>query len=664
MDPQIKVLEFGPFRLDPVRRLLWRGSELIPLKSKTFQTLLVLVENQGRMMSKDELMKLVWPDAIVEENTLNKNISSLRRALGETAGENRYIVTVPGKGYSFVAGVRQVNNGDDLEDVVIATHTVARVITSEEVTEAGTPGSPQVTEATSVHLLPAQSAAVSSIKKYRWALVGALVICVAAAGILLYVRGSRKKPTPAPPVNSIAILPLKTLGMTDADSYMGLGVADGLITKLSTLRQVQVRPTSAIIRFTNTSQDSVTAARELNVSAVLEGNIQRIGDRVRVTVQLVSASDGTPLWAGKFDEKFTDMFAVEDAISDQIATSLTLNLSGAERQQLAKHYTEDSEAFQLYLKGRYHWSKRTPDEIKKAIELFQQAVNKDPRFALAYAGLGDSYAISSSGLPPQERFPLARAAALKALELDESLAEAHTSLALVQYKYDWNWSAAESSFRRALDINPHYETARHWYGEMLGLMGRFDEGLGELRSAQEMDPLSAITRADTCTTLYRAHRYDDAVRECRAAVEMDPNFWIPHWFLSWTYELKGMKDEAVAEDLEMRKLRGMPAETLSQLKAVYASSGWTGYWRKTLELMTTESQPNYTQPFYIAKIYFRLGDREQTFAWLEKSFAAHDDGPVQLNSEPLLDPLRADARFTELVKRVGVNGDQTQLSGR
>src|SRR5262252_1373670 len=248
------LLEFGPFRLDPVRRLLWRDSELIPLKSKAFQTLLVLLENQGRVMDKDELMKLVWPDAIVEENTLNKNISALRRALGESAGENRYIVTVPGKGYSFVAGVREISNGEATEDLVVATHTVSRVITSEEVTET-TPPFPS-TEVTEARMLPASRIS----RRYRWAVAGGLVIFVAALGIFLYVRRSPEKFAPGPPVNSIAVLPLKTLGMVDADTYLGLGVADRLITKLSSLRQIQVRPTSAIIRFANSNQDSVTAA--------------------------------------------------------------------------------------------------------------------------------------------------------------------------------------------------------------------------------------------------------------------------------------------------------------------------------------------------------------------------------------------------------------------
>ncbi|MFN2578640.1 MAG: winged helix-turn-helix domain-containing tetratricopeptide repeat protein [Pyrinomonadaceae bacterium] len=562
--PQSRLLEFGPFRLDPVRRLLWRESEAIPLKSKAFQTLLVLVENQGKVLEKDELMKSVWPDAIVEENTLNKNISSLRHALGESAGENRYIVTVPGRGYSFVAGVREIN--DAPENLLVATHTVSRIITHEKVTTEPMQTAALVTEASTPRPLPDAGGLVSAIQRHRRAAGVAVLVLLAAVGTVLYLRYGRNKSGFEPPLNSIAVLPLKQLGSGDTDAYLGLGMTDGLITKLGSLRQIQVRPTSAIIKYGNSNQDSVAAARELNVGAALEGSIQRAGDRVRVTVQLVSARDGTQLWAGKFDEKFTDIFSVEDAISDQLATALTLNLTGTERQNLAKHYTEDSEAFQLYLKGRYYWSKRTPDQIKKGIEFFEQAVKKDPKFALAYAGLADSYAISSSGLPPEKRFPLAKAAALKALELDDSLAEAHTSLALVQYKFDWDWAASEASFKRALDINPHYETARHWYGEMLALMGRFDEGLAELRRAQEMDPSSVATKADTGATLYRARRYDEAIGECRNAIEMDPNLWIPHRFLSWAYEQKGMQDQAVAEDLQMRNLTGTPAETVASSK--------------------------------------------------------------------------------------------------
>ena len=434
------LYRFGPFELDAAKRLLLREGEPVPLTPKVFDTLLVLVENSGQVLEKDELMKKLWPDAVVEENNLNQCISTLRKALQESAGEHRYIVTIPGRGYQFVASV-----------------------TEPPVDEAG-PTAP------------------SGVVDHRWRLTrNAWIVSVLAAASVMVMGYLWRAVWPGRTarearVRSIAVLPFKSLGLLEGDEYLGLGLADALITRLGNVPGTLVRPTSSVVRYTDPSLDPVAAGRQLKVDSVLDGKIQRSGDRIRLTVQLLRVDDGAPLWADRFDESFTDIFSVQDSISEQVTRALLLRLTAPEKQRVTRRYTANAEAYRAYLKGRYYWSKSTPEGLDKAIEAFQQAIEIDPNYALAYAGLADCYVFGSGlGRPLRERVPKARAAIEKALKIDDGLAEAYAPQAYIKLSYDWDWEGAERDFKRAIDLNPSYATARQWYAECLSFQGRSED---------------------------------------------------------------------------------------------------------------------------------------------------------------------------------------------
>ncbi|MGH9847774.1 MAG: winged helix-turn-helix domain-containing tetratricopeptide repeat protein, partial [Blastocatellia bacterium] len=524
--------EFGPFRLDAAERLLLRDGEPMLLPPKAFDTLLVLVANCGHILKKDDLMKAVWPETLVEENNLSQYISALRKALGDDPNGHRYIETVSKLGYRFVARVRAEREGEQQR-------------------------APE---------------------------------CARSEGA---------------PVRSIAVLPFKYLGGEGGDEYLGLGIADAIITRLSNLRQIVVRPTSSVRRYASAAQDPLVAGRELRVEAVLEGNIQRAGNRIRATVQLVSVRDEAPLWAEKFDVEFKDIFTVEDATSEQVARALILKLTREERELLAKRYTADSEAYQLYLKGRYNWNKRSRGGLRTAGAYFQQAIDKDPGYALAYAGLADCYNLHSyyGELSPRESFPKAKAASIKALELDEGLAEAHTSLAFVRAWYDWDWPSAESEFQRALELNPNYATAHHWYALFLMAMERAGEALEEIRRAQEIDPLSLPINRDVGLVYYRARHGDRAIEQYLKTIELDPGFWSAHQHLGWAYEQKAMYEEAIAELNQAIAAAGDRTRIWAELGHVYAVSGRREEAEKVLGELQERAAQGYVSPYEIALIY-------------------------------------------------------------
>src|SRR5688500_3513645 len=449
-----KILyEFGPFRLDPAEHILLREGLAVSLRPKEFAVLLALVEHHGRLMTKEDLLQEVWPGQFVEEGNLNRHISSLRRVLGESSDAPQYVETVPKVGYRFVAPVREIRDGS--ADMVIERHTIARIVTEEEEEEAN--GREVIEPASEPKAL--LTTGEKNNRRRRLALAASLVILIGLTLAFTYAWTSRKsqETKTAATVTSLAVLPFKPIGAGDEDDYLGLGMADALITKLSNIQKINIRPTSAVRKYDAPNQDPVAAGRELGVEAVIEGSVQRVGGRIRVTVQLVSVKDRTPLWAEKFDEQFTDIFAVQDRISEQVARALTLTLSSTEKKLLTKHFTENSDAYQLYLKGRYFWNKRTVEGLNKGINYFNEAVEKDPSYALAYVGLADSYGLLSDygGLQPNEACPQAKKAAMQALALDERLAEAPAALSLIKPSYDWDWPGAEREYRRAIQLKPN-----------------------------------------------------------------------------------------------------------------------------------------------------------------------------------------------------------------
>lgn len=660
--PEKRVFEFGPFRLDPAEHVLLRDGEAVPLRPKEFDVLLALVGNHRHVLTKEELLEAVWPNQFIEEGNLNRQISTLRRVLGDTSDEPQYVQTVPKVGYRFVASVREivardavvVELRDQSSDLVIERHTVARIVTEEDEAKDVRDLEP-VFEPAALLTTGKKERRISRTQRLALSIAGVLLVSLTLA--LVYSRNLRKprETNAAPLVRSLAVLPFKPIGTADDDEYLGLGMADALITKLSGIREINTRPTSAVRKYGAKDQDPVAAGRELGVEAVIEGSVQRLGDQVRVTVQLISVRDRAPVWAEKFDEPYTNIFAVQDRISEQVAQALRVSVSSAEKELLTKHYTENSEAYQLYLKGRYFWNKRTGDGLKKGISYFNEAVEKDPSYALAYAGLADSYSLLSdyNELPPKQAYPQARKAVMRALELDEQLAEGHATLAFINTTYDWDWLGAEREYRRAIELNPNYETAHQWYAEYLSGMGRHEEALAEIRRAKEINPVSLIINAVEAWILYHARQYDAAIAQGQKVVEMDPNFAEVYEYLKRSYDQKGMFKEAISARQMRRRLGGFDAEMTPALREAATATSARVYWQKRLEQEMEESKRELNTAFDMAEIYAQLGEKDRALTWLVKAYEERYFMMMYLKVAPNLDPLRSDPRFADLLRRVG-----------
>ncbi|MFN0112307.1 MAG: winged helix-turn-helix domain-containing protein [Blastocatellia bacterium] len=584
--------EFGPFRLDPRKRLLWRNGEVVALKSKVFETLLVLVQNHERVLNRDELMRRLWPDAVVEENSLDKNISALRKLLGESASERCYIATVPGRGYNFVAGVRE---------------------------------------------LPAKAAEGDE----RTVLYSA------------QVAAQRQEEAEKPATHSIAVLPFRWIGAESGDDYLGLGIADALIMRLSRLRQMIVRPTSSIVRYTSPGQDVTTVGRELRVATALEGSIRRAGERIRVSAQLVSVTEGRALWGGQFDEKLTDIFAVEDSVSTQIAAALALELTDGERKQLHQQYTANPEAYQFFLQGRCYFN-QLPQQVEKSICCFKRAIKLDPNFALAQVELAMCYCFCGifELAPPIECYPLAQTAVARALETDKLLAEAYVALGRIKHEYERDWTGADKAFRQAIELNPNLAVARVWYALFLSMQGR-EGALAEVTRAEMLDPTSLFSPSIKGVILFSERRYEEAISLLRRTLEIDPTYYVARWFLGMTYEQLGAYDEAIAIHVQTRAMSALP-QAISNLGRCYALAGRRADAERMLTELQTLASRQYVSPYAFAFIHSALGENDLAFEWFEGAYYGHDPKLFNLKVNPQWDCLRGDPRFADLLRRMGM----------
>ncbi|HKO98917.1 MAG TPA: winged helix-turn-helix domain-containing protein [Pyrinomonadaceae bacterium] len=641
MSEQIRdFYEFQPFTIDASKRLLLREGEPVPLKPKVFDTLLVLVENRDRVVDKEELMQLIWPDVAVEENNLTQNISAIRKSLNDRQNEHRYVLTVPGRGYRFVADVRKTSNITEVQ----AAPAMSRPEGSLE---------PQV---------PAPQSAPA--RRYWWLAGVMLAFILGVVGLFVAYPRMRNPVLNAPAaadsgtgkrITSIAVLPFKPLGAEATNEYDGPGMADALITKLSNSRQLTVRSTSVVLRYDNPNQDSLAAGRELGVDSVLEGKIQRSGNHVRVTVQLVRVSDGASLWAQTFDEDFTDIFRVQDSISEQVVKALTVELSREERNRMLKRYTESPEAYEAYLKGRYFLDKRTTDSVTKARDYFQVAINRDQNYALAYSGLADCYQrFAQFGIGrPEEVIPKATNAATTALRLDDSLAEAHATLGIINFRYLRNLAAAEAEFKRALDLDPRYALARVWYGLQLMAINRFKEADVEMQQAIELEPLSITINNALGDYYIQTRQYDRAIEQYRKTLELDPGFLTSRVGIGRAYEQKKMYREALEQFEEVKK-RSNSKVLPGHAGYTYAVSGRKDESRKLLNGLLEEARQGNGNPYIVAVVYAGLGEKDQAFEWLEKAFADYSLLPGPLRFDPRLDSLRDDPRYKDLLRRSGL----------
>ncbi|HXU40043.1 MAG TPA: tetratricopeptide repeat protein [Blastocatellia bacterium] len=619
-DESRQYYEFGRFRVDTAQRLLLRDQEIVALTPKVFEMLLTLVESSGEVVSKDSLMKKVWPDTFVEEGNLTQSISLLRKALGEGQNGHTYIETVARRGYRFAAPVQAVWDRGVGVGVV---ESVNAAVNTKVATRAGN----------------------AFRGRGRMWLGMLLVLALAAAGFIYFVRGNKVAET-SNVIESIAILPFVNESSDSDAEYLSDEVTDSLINNLSQLPKLRVVPRSVTLSYKGHESDPRKIARDLNVRAVLTGRVHRRGDTLSIQVDLIDVANVSQMWGQHYDRKVSDLLLVQEDISRDIFENLRLKLSVEEQKQL--------EAYSLYLKGRNYWSKRTEEGLLQGIEYFRKAIEADQNYAPAYAGLADCYnMLVVYGInQPSEAFPKAKEAATKALSIDSSLAEARTSLAFIKHRWDWAREDAEKEFQLAIKSKPTYAPAHQWYSSYLVAMGRFDEAIAEARRAQELEPLSFISNSHIGWILYFAGRYDEAIEHCKKLLDVDPNFFPARRYLGLVYEQKGMYKEAITEFQQAAKLSGSPL-MMSLLAHAYAASGNRAEAERLLVELGRQKQ-RYVSPYTVATIYAGLGQKDQAFKWLDKAFEERDIWLMNLRVDPLFKPLRSDGRFTILLQRIGL----------
>jgi TolB-like protein/Tfp pilus assembly protein PilF len=493
-------------------------------------------------------------------------------------------------------------------------------------------------------------------------ITGALLLTIALVGVWFFFHRTDQGSNGLPlatifPGKSIAVLPFKPLVASSRDEVLEAGMADTLIAKLSSTREMIVPSLMAVRKYDDQQHDSIGTGRALRVNSVLEGSLQKAGDRIRVTARLIKTADGTSIWSGTFDEKFTDVFAVQDSIAQKVAAALAVPLNEEEQKRLTKRYTDNTDAYQFYLRGRFYWNKYTEEGFRKSIEYFKQATEKDPNYALAYAGLADTYSLLGdlSYGTPKETFEQARAYAEKAITLDDALGEAHLSLGIVKLFYDWDLIRAEKELQRAKELSPNNPQVYHFYSHYLELVGRLDEAIVESKRGVDLDPTNLILNNEYTWAYYLSHRFDEAILLYKKNLELDPNFYFSSYELVQSYEEKRMFNEALAEINRVKGLSGDWSYIVSELGCVYAATGNGTEATKIIEELKTRTAREYIDPVLIAYIYMLLGEKDEAFVWLERGFQEKAGLMPWLKVEPKVDPLRSDPRFIDLLRRMGLN---------
>ena len=629
-EPTPVAYEFDEWRVDVRRRLLLHDGQPVPLSPRALDTLLFLLEHHGHIVGKDELMQAVWPDTFVEENNLTQCISALRRVFGERRGDHRFIATVAGRGYQFVAEARAVSAA---MAPAVSPETVD--VPVETAVPAAAPGVRNGTRASRRAVLTAMA-----------------LVAVGAMGTLGLAVWSSPRPPGAP--SRIAVLPFKALVPEAADISLQLGMADTLIGKLGALDGLTVRPMSAVRQYAAADQDPLVAGRALGVDAVLDGQVQRWGDRMRVTARLLRVADERQLWAGQFDEAFTDIFAVQTSISEQVTRSLALTLTPDERTRLARSQTTDALAYQLYMKARVFSAQSNRASMDRAIALLEESIGRDPAYALAYAALAECYSRLpvTSDARPLEVFPRARQAAERALQLDARLADAHTTLGWTALWHDWDWKASEAQFRRALTLQADNASAHRGYGHLLSDLGRHAEALREGELALASDPVSPLGMTLQGHFLYQSRRYEEAADAVRQALDLWPDFWVA-WITLGKIELaRGHVDTALEHLEKAARFSGGSSEPSSLIAYAQAVAGKRDAAVRTLHDLETRARGEYVPAYYIALVHLGLGDRAATVLWLRRAQAERDAHLVFLGVDPKWDVLRHDGEFTRLIKEL------------
>lgn len=625
------IYEFGKFVLDPQEKTLFSEGHPLRLPAKEFETLLILVENNGRALTKEEMMAAIWRDAFVEEANLAKQISRLRKIFNSN-GE-KFIETLPKHGYRFNAPINQILQ--PAGETLLEKRTVKKLTFKvEEEFDEAPKDLPQ---------------AVEKSRSYVFYAVSIVAVAALTLGYWFWNAGARSEK-----IDSIAVLPLRSLNGEESDKALGLGMADALIMKLGSFRTVAVRPTSSVARFTEIDADALEIGRKLNVDAVLEGTIRQSDGRIRINVRLLKVENGEQLWAEKFDGEKSGVFDLEDRLSERTARALGLKLGIGENGHLTRRFTSNTEAFEDYLKGRYFWNKRTEDGFRQAIGFFNSAVRKDPNYALAFSGLADCYILLGvwGAETPKEVFPQAKRFAEKALAGDPNLAEALVSRAFVEWVYEWDFRGADADFSRAIELNPNYATARHWRAYFLASQRRFDEALDEIKKARELEgPLNNSVSTDVGEIYLWAGKYAESEAVLRDVLKIEPNYAVARHVLAINLLKQNRFQEAVKEAETAYGLESKPL-TLSVLAHAYAAAGEREKALKILGELSESAKRNYVSPFRMAVARTGLGETGAAIDELEKAFDERSDKMAILGVYPLLDRLRDNPRFIDLQRRI------------
>jgi TolB-like protein/DNA-binding winged helix-turn-helix (wHTH) protein/Tfp pilus assembly protein PilF len=638
--PAKQVYQFGPFHLDGAERLLLRDGVPVPLTSKVFDTLLALIENNGHLVGKNELMSRLWPDTFVEEATLARNISDLRKALGDGSNGEKYIETVPKSGYRFTASVTRL--WDEGVELVLERHTRSRIV-AEEGKEAAVNDEPLASGSAS-----SATRLTRRIVHHKLAIAALVFVIVALAGSAIYLFTRDDKT-----IDSVAVMPFANESGNPDMEYLADGLSESTISDLSQLPSLKVMSRNSVFRYKGQQIDPQAVGNKLGVKAVLAGRIMLRNDDLVISLELVDARDNRQIWGKQYTRKLSDILQLQADISRDVSAKLRLKLNGDERTLLTRHYTENNEAYELYLQGRFYLNQLTEAGFRKAVDYFNQAILKDRKYALAYAGLSDAYrGIGPYGAPSNERRLKAKEYALTALELDGDLAEARLSMAAIKYLYEWDWPGVEKEVRRALDLNPNLAQAHHQYGDYLATMGRMDEAISEFHRALELDPLSHPINCELGLIYYYAHQYDQAIAHARKTSEMDPQCVFEYLWIGRCLAQKDMSEEAIVELNKAINIPGArPLVALEQGYA-YAVSGNKAAARTILSYFKERVESEHIDPTYIAYVYAGLGEDAQALAWLERGCDDRSSEIPGLKIEPKLERLRSNPRFQDLLRRV------------
>jgi TolB-like protein/DNA-binding winged helix-turn-helix (wHTH) protein len=657
-----RSIRFGVFEADLEAGELRKHGLRLKLSEQPFQILAMLLARPGEVVSREQLRELLWPkDTFVDfDHGLNNAVMKLREALGDSSEHPRFIETLPRRGYRFIAPVE------------------SKVMPSTVLGAPQTVTPPQTLDATAAQLAPTQAVALESAaansalppallngQRNRHLALSRIVILVVAvlAGSALisgltvhYVHGVNAGKVKTNLSSSLVVLPLENLSGDKEQDYFADGMTDDLIANLAKIRSLRVISRSTAMAYKGTHKSLPQIANELNVDAVVEGTVMRVGNRVRITAELVQVSTDRHLWADTYESQIGDVLTLQNRVSSAIVDEIRINLTPEDKARLAKNPSVSPAAYEEYLKGRYYWNKRSGEGFIKAIRYFENATREDPQYALAYAGLADCYGIIGAtiygSIPAAEAAPKAKAAAIRALQIDPSLAEAQTSLATAKFNYDWDWAGAAEGFRRAIQLDPSYATAYQRYSLYSIAMGRFDDSLEQIKKARDLEPLSISINASLGWRLYLAREYDRSIAQLRDTLEMDPDYEWAHLTLGQAYEQKAQYDLALAELRRAVEISHSSPLMVSALAHAYALSGNHSEALKLLAELDVLSRKQYVSPFYVAIVYLGLGKNDVAMTWLQKAYADRSNGLVFFKVEPELDPIRSDPRFISLLTKL------------